>query len=550
LQGREIVKFKSGRINLRRFVCYIGLFWLVGFAIAAEASEPGCWIAVTPSGLQKAVEPLCNYRRQEGFNVFVVQTEEICKSNDSPAINALAIKEYLQDKYAQLRGPVYVLLAGAVRSGGNDDANTLPTLAGQCGRMKNLPCDAGYGPADSEKAKTVTIGRLPARTSNELEQMVQKILRYEQSAPAGAWKYRLSIMAGNPGGQTLMQKNLSGMVIQMIGRDSLSRINPFWCVDGLIHAVGSDFYVPDGQLPSRAKSLLENGQAFSFYLGHSGPDFLRSEEVIFLDQKDWTNLKISNLQGVFFTCGCYAARLGDTGRFDGYALTAMRNPQGPAAVIAAYGESYAAIGHLAFGGMLDCLSRAKPPKRLGDYWQSVRDGIAAGFIEPMMFTLFDYADGSRGTTTLEFQRLEHLEMWMLLGDPAMQIPVPSGDVKFSVLKSNKSAGIVQIKGTVPAHFEGGLVQLTLEKTLRKPKELSVSEDGAFKEPWQGVTGYANNAYILDKTEVIAEKGGFSGELTLSEMASPAEILIRAYVKKDLQDAMRIEVLEIDRLVTE
>ena len=165
----------------------------------------------------------------------------------------------------------------------------------------------------------------------------------------------------------------------------------------------------------------------------------------------------------------------------------------------------------------------------------------------MTFTLYDYADGSKGATSLELQRIEHLEMWMLLGDPAMRIPLPPAQVKLRLPELAKSEGTVKIEGTVPACFEGSVVQLTLEKSLRKPKELSVSGDENQPAPtatWMGVIGYANDAYILDKTETIVKKGVFSGQLKLPEIVTPAEIIVRAYVTNGHQDAMNIETLEL------
>jgi hypothetical protein len=525
----------------------MSILWLAGLGLTAETVESDHWIVITPSGLRKAIEPLCEHRQQEGFEVSIVEAEEIYKSKDKTVDQSEAIRDYLRGIYTKTEGYVYVLLVGAVRPPDKADEDTFPFLPGQIGRMENKPCDLRYVVDTDLKSPKAILGRLPGRSSEEIERMVDKILRYEQSAPAGPWKYRLSVMASNPGGRTWIEKSLSGMFVQMMGQDSLSRINPYWCVDGFIHVVGSEFYVPDNQLPSRAKSLLEAGQVFSFYLGHSGPSCLGSDGIEFLNQEDWTNLNISNRQGVFFTCGCYACSISKSGQSDGYALTAMRNPQGPVAVIGAYGESYAAIGQLAFGGMLECLSRAEPPQRLGDYWLSVQKGIAEGHMDPVMFNLFDTVDGSRGATTLDFQRLEHLEMWMLLGDPATRIPLSASDVEFTVSKLNNSDDTLQIKGTASTQYEGGIVQVTIEKTLRKPKELFVSGDenvSVSTAPWLGVAGYVNGAYILYKTEVAVEKGVFSGELKLPEIASPAEIIVRVYVTNGHQDAMNIEILEL------
>lgn len=524
---------------VRRYVFILFIFCLAGFGFAGERNEPGYWIAITPGGLEKAIEPLCEHRRREGFDVIVARTEDIYSSKDT--LNAVEIQRYLQEKYKALRGqgPVYVLLVGAVRPAAKGDRNTLPTLTGGHGRMKGRPCDFGFSNAADTAAPTAALGRLPGRTPEEIEYMVEKILRYETSDRPGAWKNRLSLMAGNPGGQTLMQKNLAGMFVQMMGQQRLSRIHPFWCVDAIIHVPGSEFYVSDEQLPARAVALMEKGQVFSFYLGHSGPECLASDGIEFLNQNEWSAMRISNLQGVLFTCGCYAQYISESEDGNGYAFSAMRNPHGPAAVIGAAGESYGAIGQLAFDGMLECLGRPAPPDRLGEYWRSVQSGIAAGDIEPAVFTLYDFADGSRGQTTLEFQRIEHLEMWALLGDPAMRIPVPAAEVKLRKIQPVYPGQKLHVEGTVSKRFEGGHVCLTLEKTLRKPAAADDFGGGV----WMGASGYCNEGYILDKAETEVINGEFAGRLKVPLLPSPAEVIVRAYVIGGDQDAMAVGTVD-------
>ncbi len=181
--------------------------------------------------------------------------------------------------------------------------------------------------------------------------------------------------------------------------------------------------MPDNLLQERTVDFFQKGQVFAFYLGHSGASGLWSNGVSFMNRSDWAKLNISHLQGVFFTCGCYACESKKSDKDDGYGLYAIRNSKGPVAVIGACGESYGAMGQLAFEGILKCFCIPKPPLRLADYWLAVQNGIASGEINPFIFYLYDQADGSQGKIPLDLQRLEHLEMWILLGDPATQLPL-------------------------------------------------------------------------------------------------------------------------------
>ena len=71
---------------------------------------------------------------------------------------------------------------------------------------------------------------------------------------------------------------------------------------------------------------------FSFYLGHSGAGGLWSDGDYFLLRDDLAKLNIRQRQGVLFTCGCFACQLDGMGG-ESYGLAAMRNPNGPSAVM-------------------------------------------------------------------------------------------------------------------------------------------------------------------------------------------------------------------------
>jgi hypothetical protein len=163
---------------------------------------------------------------------------------------------------------------------------------------------------------------------------------------------------------------------------------------------------------------------------------------------------------MFVTCGCYACEFGDV---DGYGLAAMLNPGGPAAVIGSSGESYAAAGQLAFQGLLHCLEGPQLPQRLGECWLELKKGLADGPMDLLTFTMFDYADGSRGKTPLALQRLEHLEMWMLLGDPAMRMPQVAMDVLLEVSAAAEPGAMLTVRGQLSAELGHARVHLSLER---------------------------------------------------------------------------------------
>jgi hypothetical protein len=85
-------------------------------------------------------------------------------------------------------------------------------------------------------------------------------------------------------------------------------------------------------------------------------------------------------------------------------------------------------------------------------------------MDPGTFALLDTADGSGGKVPLATQRLEHLEMWMLLGDPALRLPVVPLDVALRSLEIVPGKTI-EVRGSVPPRLSDASVHITLERPL-------------------------------------------------------------------------------------
>jgi hypothetical protein len=181
--------------------------------------------------------------------------------------------------------------------------------------------------------------------------------------------------------------------------------------------------VPNETAREAFLQALEEGGLFSVFMGHSTASGMWLTGNHHFTRSDWTRLRMP-MPGIFFTCGCFALQFQEN-HLDGYGIAAIRQANGPAAIIGATGESYAAPGMLAADGLLKCLRQPPFPSRLADYWLAIQAGLAQGEIDDFTFKLYDQADGTKGRVPLETQRLEHLEMWMLLGDPALRIPVPT-----------------------------------------------------------------------------------------------------------------------------
>jgi hypothetical protein len=290
----------------------------------------------------------------------------------------------------------------------------------------------------------------------------------------------------------------------------------------------SCYYLPKPWDREAALRYLRDGQMLSCYLGHSRAEAL---DVNFLQRSDFRKLNIPIGNGPFFTCGCFGCEF--NGKGDGYGVAAMRNPGGPVAVMGATGESYAAAGQLAVEGLLSCLGRAPFPVRLADYWLGVQSGLARGKMDTTTFLLFDMADGSGGTVPLETQRLEHLEMWMLLGDPALRLPIVPMDISLKAVWSGTGRRTLAVEGTLPRRLSGAAVRVALERPhnsmpvgLQEVPAGSAEDPGAREKAFKANHERANS-FVLTSAEASGTAQHFAVSLGMPADAPWTNIVIRA-----------------------
>src|SRR5262249_8053541 len=253
----------------------------------------------------------------------------------------------------------------------NAEKTVVPPLKGSHGRMKGHATDLGFALANQDGVPRVAVGRFPAQSEKEARQMVEKTLAFQCKPPPGLWRHRLTLLVGNPGGSSVAEKSFADTFIQMAAGSRFKKLHPMWTVRAVIHAASSPYGVPDNKLREISLRYLKEGQVLSAYLGHSGAEGFWSGGTPFVDRTDWAKEKIN---GVFFTCGCFSCQIQGPGG-EGYGLTAVRNSDGPVAVIGATGESYGALGQLALDGALEIVSRPDPPDRLADYWLATQTGL-------------------------------------------------------------------------------------------------------------------------------------------------------------------------------
>jgi hypothetical protein len=353
----------------------------------------------------------------------------------------------------------------------------------------------------------------------------------------------LTILAGVPAFNPLVDRLVEGLALAR-----LERLDPVWHGHAIYHNAASRFCVPDNQLQTQALKYLQEGQAFTLYLGHSSPEGLYADRAHYLDRNDWGQLKIPRGTGVLLTFGCNGCQLrGREG--EGYGVAAFRNPQGPVAVVGSHGVCFAAMVQLAADALFQSTFTGKLPKRLAEPWLAVKQGLARGKIDDFTFGMLDAVDGDTRIPQAT-QRREHLEMFVLLGDPALHLPVVAQDVELTVAETPAPGAAVSVKGRVPERLRSAKVHLRLERPVGSvPADLEpLPAETPFNGPRRDRIMLANheraNRFAVAQAETVLKDGRFEATLTLPTKLPYKRLVLRAYAANVSEEGIGVRVLDV------
>jgi hypothetical protein len=521
---------------------WIGHLVLLLFCVPSARAADAQWIVVTAPAFREAMQPLCHHRKSQGLHVSIVNTSEFLDAKQVREGDAAKLRDHIHKLCRDFKGQSYILLVGAVEARQLDEPEkkVAPALLGTISRMKGQPSDNAYGCLDAGLMPSRAVGRLPARSVAEAEGMVKKILAYERDEQPGEWRRRLTVLAGIPAYNPFVDK-----LVESQAMARFDKLDPVWTGQAIYHNPQSRFCVPDEQLHDRALQLVQKGQAFTLYLGHSNATGFWGGEARFLDRDDWSKLKIRRGAGVFATFGCNGCQL--SGRDgEGYGIAAIRNPNGPVAVMGSHGICFAAMVQLAADGLFRAGFASQPPERLGEMWLALKEGLAKGNLDAVTYNLLDAVDGDKKIPQA-VQRQEHLEMFVLLGDPALRLATLPTDVKLIIEGEIAAGKTINIRGALPERLAGANVRLTLERpTSSEPERLeALPKAPADKRDRAMLANHERaNRFAVCTKKVEALDRRFEARLELPEEVPWPRLIVRAYAANERHEGLGVRVLKV------
>ena len=256
------------------------------------APEGGAdYIVIAHPSLAEAVQPLADYRRQQGWRVVVVTTDQIYQRFNAGMQSPDAITDFLRWAVTTWPRPAprFVLLAGDASYDPLDYLkapykNLVPGKFVSTIEMGETISDNAMADIDGDGWQDLAVGRFPAQTPAELQAMVAKTLAFENDRPAGAWIHRMLFVADN-----------DDSYFNQFNQEHIAMIPAPFVTENL---------VVDPNLDTRGELLtrLNQGRGLVSYMGHGALDIWAQEEIF--RNEDVPGLQQEGRLGVFLVWAC------------------------------------------------------------------------------------------------------------------------------------------------------------------------------------------------------------------------------------------------------
>ncbi|MBI1902203.1 MAG: hypothetical protein HYS13_13970 [Planctomycetia bacterium] len=405
-------------------------------------------VVVCPEPFRAALRPWLAHREAQGHSfVFVDNTG----TADAVRARIVAASKEHKLKFAVLVGDV----PGDVALGGDSERSELrvPTfhlpskVNVLIGGEKDIASDNAYGDLDGDHVPELAVGRLTADSAQELSLIVQKILAHEAkgASSCGPWCRRVQIVAGVGGfGQ------IADAALESCARKFITDGIPAEFATTMTYASWRSPYCPDPrEFRDATLDRLNEGGLLFVYIGHGSPrglDWVRTPDGSFhpiLDAGDVGRLKCANGAPVAVMLACSTAHF--DGSDDCLAEDMLRHVGGPVAVVGGsrvtmpYG-----LGTMAQGMISAAFEKRLPT--LGEVFLHAKRELVLAKRDDAQSKTLDFLAGALNIhDDLPAERLEHVHLIHLIGDPLLRLGLPS-PIEVSAPSSAEAGSEIEVLG--------------------------------------------------------------------------------------------------------
>jgi hypothetical protein len=390
-------------------------------APTAETPPPPDVIVVAAADMVPALRPWFAHRQAQGHTLGLLPN----------TLSKEEIRASIRESAASGR-LTHVVLVGDAAADRNDNAaaraRIVPTHLEKArvnvlfgGPEPEIAGDNYYADLDDDDAPDLAIGRLPVDTPEELSQLVEKIIAFENSHDDGAWRQRINLIAGVGGFSPLIDS-----VLEMSTRKFLCEGIPTAYTTNMTYGSWRSPYCPDPRkFHAATVERLNEGSLFWVYIGHGQKSALDRVQVPgnhyhILGQEDVAECRCTTGQPIAIFLACY------TGAYDQpddcLAEAFVRHPRGPVAALAGSRVTMPYAMAVLGTGMMDEYFQKKRAT-LGEVVMHAKRRMMEDDKESANRALLDAIAAviSPKKELLAAERREHLYLFNLLGDPLLRL---------------------------------------------------------------------------------------------------------------------------------
>ncbi|MDA0874063.1 MAG: type IX secretion system sortase PorU [Bacteroidetes bacterium] len=490
-------------------------------------------VIVTADPFMNAASRLAAHRRSQGLDVLVVTQEQVFNEFSGSVPDMRAVRDFMAFLYGRTpdpdQFPHYLLLFG-------DGHYDFRGISGYQNALSNhvfpyeteeslsttssFTSDDYFGLLDPEEGEwrytgefdkstervDVGIGRLPVQTAADAENVVDKLLGYDDPSSFGTWRTTYTAVAddgptGLSGQQDDRDLHLANVdqVVELLTQEIYPSVN----VKKIYGETYERVFLNGFRLPGARRDILdtiERGTLVLNYSGHGGPDGLAQESIFSRD--DAAQLTNGDRLPIVITATC-SFGWWDLEEDQSGAEVMLLNPDGGA--IALFTSVRLAFTSTSINSLNAGLNRAlneemfrrdgTQPRRLGDIMRETKNtGV-----------------GLEGNS----------RKFNLLGDPSMQFGLPSGQAVVETLNGSdlqnqqgqmkaldkvRIAGAVRDpSGQVDASFDG-LINVSVFDAER---QIPIKQQWANPRPW-----FRQREDLLWRGDVRASAGRWEAEFVV------------------------------------
>jgi hypothetical protein len=373
------------------------------------------YLVIYDDDLADSAAEIAHYRETTEASVTTLSMAEIISTySDADPSDAIeqAVKNWADGLGASPSGSILLL----------GDAHAVPPreIEGRSSTVgPSITSDNVYADLDDDGIPDLAIGRIPAKTDKEARVVFDKIVAHESVYEPGPWNKRINLFASEGGFGEFIDQVIEDIALQII-----APLDNAYDISMTYGSPTSEYVYPPEKLSSKVYDRMNEGSLLMAYIGHGyetgfAPMTWNGEIYPIFDTSKLDDINVRHRAPLLAFVACSTAAF--DGEEDSIAESILKQSNAPSSVFGATEVSHPyANTVLAREVALNLLQNEPKPATVGELYLRAKQTTISNH-DTLRQTIDSLAvallNGDDPDVLLE----EALQMYVLLGDPAMRI---------------------------------------------------------------------------------------------------------------------------------